>query len=637
MARLRGYPAAFGALLVIGGLASLPWLTSANVTPPWAVSAQKTAPVELPAVAAPLQAVSLSSVAEPVLPANAPAPAPSGDSTHMAALVAAEDTRLRLLLHQASRSVGDTVVPLVGALPTLILRANPQGYTIADLEAAGAATPLSDGSGYLLVDSVLVAPGANLTLGGNGMSTLLMSSGKSGFTSIVDWGGTLTLTGDPITNAPFSIVGWNIDSRQPASNGNTGRPYIRDVGGKMDMSNVQVSNLGFWSGRTGGVAWTGISSQDASGGAIHSTFTGDTYGAFVDRGSAVTFTGDRFEANQLDGLRLNRYSNNITVSSSSSVRNGGNGFVVGKGAANDVLTGDVALHNAGNGFLLDGRPLVSGASPSGSSSVASSGTVVAKSEAEGNLRSGIVVEGGVGTVVQGNSVSEPTSGIEVRDGASNTWVVGNYVFGGSRVALSVGPGVVGTTINGNTLDQSRIGVIVQASPGVRFMDNVLTRMSIFGISVRGASPGVVGNDNSISGFGLNAVDTRAGAPSVDLVRTSTQDWFRRSQPTVLDYFRYHPMLTAWAAMILIIAFWWMVAHLRRRPALPYKHTVIWEPAAPAPVAPTALALTGHAFGLARQAAWAANGDSHGALVASGSEGWSSHGQLGVAILDDDPS
>src|SRR5205807_2677241 len=101
-----------------------------------------------------------------------------------------------------------------------------------------------------------------------------------------------------------------------------------------------------------------------------------------------------------DGLRLHRGAVTSTVTASAAARNGGNGFVVSRGAPGVALRGDLAVNNRGNGFLLDGQPLVTGASPSGSQTAATLGTSLESSAAESNGRTGILVEGGAGTVLK---------------------------------------------------------------------------------------------------------------------------------------------------------------------------------------------------------------------------------------------
>ena len=558
------------------GLAVSPIAFRGTFTPPWVQSAERAAAVPLGPAAAALPGINLSPVATPVDGELEPAMLPTLDSTHMAALVAGEDLRLRTLLHHANRMIVPEVIPVRGGLPTLVLP-GPASYGLDDLDKAGAVTPGAQAGSYLLVDSVLVAPAATLKLGGGGMTTLLMDASASGFTSLVTWGGTIVLAGDSAT-APLAITGWDRTSNQPAQDNGYGRPYVRAVGGDLQLKYVTASSLGFWSGRTGGVAWTGISSRAATGSAVCSRFLGNTYGAFVSRANQVQFQDDLFEGNELDGLRLHRNALNSTVSGSASARNGSNGFVISRGSTGDLLKGDLALRNRGNGILINGRPLESGASPSGGGAATSVGTQVLDSEADANGRTGILVEGGQGTVVARNIVCGAITGIAVRAGANDTTLAGNEVRCGGRIALSIGPQVTGTTISGNLLSNARIGLLVRNSPGVRIMNNRITGVTVFGISVRGLSPGVVGNDNTIAGKGLQAVDTRGGANLPLLTTSDVSGWQHRSSMTLLDYLRYHPILTTWLVILLLAALASLVARLRTPAPRPYIFTAAWSPA-----------------------------------------------------------
>jgi parallel beta-helix repeat protein len=376
----------------------------------------------------------------------------------------------------------------------------------------------------------------------------------------------------------MTITSWDRATNQRAVDHGDGRSYIRAVGGRMDLLNVRVKSLGFWSGRTGGVAWTGINSKPSTGSAVGSTFTDNTYGAFVARSSGVQFKDDLFEGNELDGLRLHRNAINSTVAFSASARNGGNGFVVSRGATGNRLMNDLAVNNAGNGFLLNGLPLVNGASPSGDTAVASVGTIVEDSDAEGNTRTGILVEGGAGTIVRRNIVCGAVTGIAIRGGATSTMVVGNEVRCGGRIGLAVGPSVTGTTVEGNLVSDARIGLLIRNSAGVRIINNRFAGITVFGVSVRGASPGVVGNDNVIGGRGFQPIDVRGGAENPTMVSTNTSNWSHRTSLTLLAELRYHPILDTWLVILVLIALLTIATRFRKRPARPYYYTVPWRPA-----------------------------------------------------------
>jgi len=582
-----GRLAALAAFLMFAAVATLPLLYtgvlashakgSQSARAPWTQAAQAATGMRLPGAPQTVNGVTLSATASPMRPMDARPQAPNGDPTHMAVLVGAEDQRLHLLLHHATRITAPALVTVPGSVPTLILPARPSGYTLADLQSTGAVVPTTVKGEFQLVDSVLVMPSATLSLGGSSITSLLMTTSAAGITSLVTWGGTLTIAGDS-AQAPLTIIGWDQARNEAAVDRGDGRPYIRAVGGKLELRDVWASSLGFYSGRTGGVAWTGVSSRPATGGAVSSTFTGDTYGAFVAHSRNVKFSDDLFQGNELDGLRLHRDAVNSSVIRSAAARNGGNGFVVSRGATGDALRGDVAVNNAGNGFLLDGQPLVNGASPSGRNPQAAVGTILDGSDAEANGRTGILVEGGTGTLLQHNMVCGAATAIAIRSGASATAVVGNDVRCGGHVALSIGPAVTGTTVSGNTFGAARIGVLVRNSPGVRLMANRFTGITVFALSVRGSSPGVVGNDNSMAGQALQPIDVQNGAPAPLLTNTDLTGWERRSNVTVLGYLRFHPLLTTWLVILIVVAVCWVASRRRRRPAHPYAHVPAWEPA-----------------------------------------------------------
>jgi Right handed beta helix region len=589
-----GRLAALFAVVLFAGLAAFPWLYTANGVPPWAQMVPTTATASLSNSPADLPPVQLQPVAQPINPEQAPAVAPVVDSAHSAALVVSEDQRIRTLLHHSSRLTRPTVVSTPRTLPTLILPPRPSPYGLGDLIANGAAVPKPSNGTYLLVDSVLVAPDAVLNLGGPGFTSLRMNSTAAGFTSLVTWAGTITIAGTP--QAPLSVTGWDqvalsrgIARRihtgyepgdpavsQPSVDIGAGRPYIRDIGGKLTLDNVRVSSLGFWSGRTGGVAWTGINQRPATGGAASSTFIDDAYGAFVSNASQIAFTSDLFENSEVDGMLLHRGAQGIAVTGSTAARNGGSGFVVSRGSTGDVLRGDVALHNAQNGFLLNGQPLVSGTSASGNIASASVGTVITGSRSEKNVHTGILVEGGVGTQISRNYVCGPISGIALRLGAIDTTVSGNYVACNGDVGLSIGPSVVGTAVQANRFEGARIGILIRSSPGVRILNDQFVGISVFAISSRGASPGVVGSNNTMSGVGLAPIETQSGAPQPVLTNTDLRAWERRSNVTVLSYLRFHPLLTTWLSILILISVFWFATRMRRRPIRPYAHSMAWQ-------------------------------------------------------------
>ena len=526
----------------------------------------------LPAPRSP-RPVALPQVARPIDAAQPSASLPAVDAARETAAVSAEDKRLRTMLHHAARVYQPEVIPSRGSLPTLVLTAAQSTYTMSTLVQYGAVVMLPHHTA-LLLDNIFVATNARLSLGGDGLRALYLDSGSGGFASIVAWGGSLTFQGT--SASPLTIMGWDRTKSAPAADTGYGRPYIREAGGKMTLTETRVSSLGFWSGRTGGVAWTGLTGKPSTGGATDSTFTDDTYGAFVSRGFGVTFTADLFEFNELDGLHIHRYSTRTSVLSSSASRNGGNGFIVSPATQNTTLHGDVSEHNAGNGYYINGRPLATGASASGGSVTPGSGTVLENSAALANGKMGILVEGGTGTVIKADQVCAGTTGIAVRDGTADAVVTGNDVRCKPRSGIELGPSAPGTVVAGDAVVGARTGFLIRNSGAVHLYNNVVTGATVFGVSARGVSSTVSGVGNVISGTGFRAVDARALAPMPGLSSTNTSRWVFHAKVTFWSYLMYHPLAAMWLGILLLVILAWLWSHRRRVPAHPYPASTHWR-------------------------------------------------------------
>lgn len=571
--RSRAWPLVMAAAAVFCLLAAMPVILPALHLQLQAKAAKSSYGITLlPPPSAP-RPVSLPLVAQPIDSGQPPASLPAVNGTREAAAVGAEDSRIRIILHDASRLYQPEVVPTRGALPTLILTAGQNTYTAADLIQYGALVRLPHAAA-LLLDNVFVSANARLSLGGPGLRTLYLDSNTGGFASIVAWDGNLSFQGTG--HHPMTIMSWDRAVGTPATDLGAGRPYIREVGGRMTLSNVRASNLGFWSGRTGGIAWTGDTKNPSTGGAVDSTFTDDTYGAFVSRGSGITFRDDLFEFNQLDGLHIHRYSVNSLIVSSSASRNGGNGFVVSPATQATVLEGDVSEHNAGNGYFINGKPLATGASASGGSVAPGAGTILKASAALANDKMGILVEGGTGTVIEADEVCSAGTGIAVRYGVTNAVLTGNDIRCSPRSGLSIGPSTPGLMISGNTVVGSRTGVLIRDSGSIELDNNRITGATIFGVSARGASSRVRGVGNTISGTGFRAVDARADASAPALSASNTTGWTYHARVTFWSYLFFHPLAALWLGILGLVFLAWAWSHRRRLPAHPYAQSTRWR-------------------------------------------------------------
>lgn len=578
---------AIAAFLFLGGLPVI--LSALDLSPNTAPPTSSDGIHLLPAPRA-LKPVPLSSAARPVNPGRPTATLPQVSAAQEAAAVSAQDNWLRAMLHASFRFHTPRIVKYAGTLGTLVLasgahytyvggqpvyEAGQNTYTAADLIRYGALKPMPDG-GALLDDNVFAAAGVRLDLSSSSEPAIYLDDTRAGSASIVGWGGGLEFSGT--RQQPLTIESWDSATKRPARDTGNGRPYIREVAGRMTLTHVRVSSLGFWSGRTGGVAWTGLTNHPSTGGATSARFTGDTYGAFVTRGYNVRFSADLFESNQVDGLHIHRGTVGVSATWSSAVRNGQDGFHVDRATRRTRLSDDVAQHNGTNGFLVDGRPLVSSASASGSAVAPGSGTHIESSAALGNGGTGILVEGGTRTVLKTDEVCARQTGIAVRYGASGTIVNGNDIRCGPRVGLSVGPTAPTTLLSGNAVSGARIGVLMNSPGRVEIDSSLVTGATVFGISVRGVNSVVFGKDNVISGTGYRAMDARADAGPPALSGSNTAEWAYHDKITVFSYLEFHPLAILWlsiASLVIAAGLW---TRRRRAPTHPYPASTRWTDA-----------------------------------------------------------
>ena len=185
-----------------------------------------------------------------------------GDPETEAAYVADEDRRLvevrtvDSLARWSKTSLSSPYRIATGSAYTLVLTPRREVYTIKDLLGLAPQTFIRqpDG-GYLLSEHVVIQNGATLNLASSGGLNLRLASDQNGFVSIVNYGGVLNVQG--ANGRPVKISSWNRDTDGADTLTNDGRAYIRSLGGQVRFRYAELSDLGFWSGRTGGLSLTG--------------------------------------------------------------------------------------------------------------------------------------------------------------------------------------------------------------------------------------------------------------------------------------------------------------------------------------------------------------------------------------------
>ncbi len=513
-------------------------------------------------------------------PAAAPPPVtgdPDGGTAGVQAqLVQREDNRIRAALRTGIRAPGAKPIETKGSLPTHVLIRRTAPYTVADLVKAGVLR-ISGGVG-LLTASVFAAPGAVLTIDGRQLRTLRLTSGPGGYATLVTWSGSLRL------GKGLAVTSWDPTKRAPDTAFFDGRAYIRATTGNLRIDGVHLSHLGFWSGRTGGVAWTGDDTGNATGFITDSTITGNQYGVFLARSADVKIDRVQITRSVRDGVRLHRGAARTLVAATEVAGGGGDGIVVARGVGSSILRGVTSTANGGSGLILDGRSLATSDTVSGAATTPTKGTLVDGAVITANRGVSIRVQGGVGTILRGMTVRGTDRGIVVQDNARAVSVEQSTVVGVGSAGLVL-DGDDRSVVTDTVFSGWRTGVQLRGSrqPVLRRVD--VNGAALFGLSLRGRVTSAVIDECSLSGRGprpvdLRTLDRQAGRPL--LTNTDTTGWVVAGAPkTFRQLVEQHPALWAWTLILIVPPLlWWRArARARLRPghAHPYRETTKWSP------------------------------------------------------------
>jgi hypothetical protein len=532
------------------------------------------------------------------------------DAQREAALVAAEDRRLvqvraaATLARWQNKNLKTPYRLSTGAGYTLVLTANSQPYTLDDLRKLEPETLLrmTDGS-FVLGENIVVMPGAILSLSQPGGLTLRLASGASGFSSIVSFGGRVQFSGTQ--PAPFNLTSWDAHAGSVDTNTADGRAYVRAIGGQFAMQYVNVKDLGFWSGRTGGVALTGTNRPDlgavasvgkaklstgsgsnappdlgllpispagplptgaanpdlsvsvpmmdyVSSEISHTTIDSDAFGLFVTGADGLQISDSTVSNSQFAGIDLHRFVSNGAIQRTVSTFNGGDGFNLDRATQGIVISESTATRNAGHGFALSGRPLSNGPSAVGSPLESYGNNSVSNSTASDNARDGIEVSGGFNIGLQNNRIDRNDMGIVVTDAATRVAVTGNDIGNQKRHGIALVKGVSQATVTGNVVDGATTGIYLRDSQA-QVKGNTVEHASLHGVSVVGSAKGTQVSYNVMAGNGPSALDVaraHAGVSSTDNLLAGWHD----TTPWYL-YFKQllHPMTALWVLIFGLVA------------------------------------------------------------------------------------
>lgn len=339
-----------------------------------------------------------------------------------------------------------------GDLPTLVLAAREQPYSLAEvaqLEPAAFGTA----EGGLLVRANLEVPaGATLVLDAQTPDVRLASS-AAGFTTLISRGGAVRITGDEATEVRVSS--WDETTGAPDTDKRDGRSFVLMVGGRMDVDRARVEHLGFGTGTSSGMAWRGapptlgVAGPKAEGDVTRSVFANNWFGAYTYEAQGMRWAGNTFADNDAYGFDPHDLSNDFVVEQNVAHGNGRHGFIFSRGCDRNVLRDNVAYDNRGHGFMIDdGR--TEDAPFADANVLPSNDNLIEGNRAYDNDGSGIEIEGGTGNVVRDNLVEGNHVGIRIKNDAEAT-ITGNTVNDSRLYGVDVLDTARSAEITGNTI------------------------------------------------------------------------------------------------------------------------------------------------------------------------------------------
>ena len=456
--------------------------------------------------------------------------------------VAAEDERL-----SAVAALGSTDPALIEKWNTVVLGAKGGQatiYVLGDLVALGAVRQ-DDDTTFTLVRNVVVRAGVELDLIVPGV-TLRMASSPAGTTSIVGWGGHLQFAGTE--GERMAITSWDDDRGGPDVDESDGRAYIRVRDGIMLTSFADFASLGYWSGRTGGLAVTGSGTVDAGVRLQDTTITGLHYGLFASESTGVGVFDTTITGSTLTGVELTNGGHDYVLQRSIVRDSGGDGISLSRQSKDLSLTETTVEGSAGWGIRVDGSALAAGPTSGGYGLDPSSGFTLTESRVQNNRDGGVRVISNDTTEITRTTIDEVRTAVLI-EGPSRGLTVANADLSSSELrALDITGRITDATVSGSRLVGRRIALEL-AGAAVIVKDNDLTVTSGYAVELADEARADL-TGNVFRGVGQDAVAMWSGARTM---QADNDDSHWSFQWAWVGWMNEHPMMWMWALVLLIPA------------------------------------------------------------------------------------
>lgn len=461
-----------------------------------------------------------------------------------------EDARLRAVSLARVEGVGRPA-----HTGTLVLDARPAPYTLADLLHAAAAHRTS-ASVVELTEPVVVRRDARLEVVAPG-TTLRLRSTSERFTSLVSWGGSITLAGT--AKAPLVVTSWDPGSGTSDHEPSDGRAYVRVKDGALRVAHARFRELGFWSGRTGGLALTGSDETTATADLDDVRLENMHLGLYLSGAERVRAAHLRVTGPQRHGVEVTNRSRDVRFTDLT-VRSAGEDAVsVSNGSSHVELT-DARLAGTEDGYGIDvnGSPLADGLNSAGYGIDNYAWLRLDHVRTRGNSAGGVRVKFVDHLTIDHLTATSDRSALVVSGAAQDVSVADSTLASSDGTAVVLEQDVTDASVSHSTLQGLATGIEVDGSQAT-VDHNEITVGTGHGVLVTGSGAEATVSGNTIDGRGSSAVHGSDGAQ----VTESGTDGNWTYRPEVVMWAERHAAAMPLLA-VLVVPIAGLVFVLRRR-------------------------------------------------------------------------
>ncbi|MCM3697188.1 right-handed parallel beta-helix repeat-containing protein [Microbacterium oleivorans] len=445
--------------------------------------------------------------------------------------------------------------PLLKKMGIVVLDPRAEPYGLTDLVALRALRAMGDDT-YDLAQSVVVRAGATLKVDAPGRTIRILST-KTGFSQIIGWGGNIVLNGSE--KKPLRVTSWDTATDAPDADLSDGRGYVLARNGTLSAAYTQFSDLGFWSGRTGGVAVVATEPGLARATFVDTTHTRLAFGVYLSGVLGATIDGMTVDAPLMSGITVTGGSAVVRIADAVVGDAGGDGIVVNRETSSVAIVDTTVSHADGVGVRIAGAPRATGPNAGGASTYVMADFLLEGVTALDNRTGGVLIDGGNGVTVKDLTTNGVAGGLRIVGPAHTVEVTDSTLVSTGGIPLRLEGDVGDATVTTSRMKGPVTGVELR---GVRveLRGNTITVGEGQGVSVSDDAHLVL-SANRIRGLGETPVRAEDGA-SVTQRFVDTSAWSYR--PALLLWLNHHPMGWLWLLVLLIPAVGLPFAIVRRR-------------------------------------------------------------------------